>query len=192
MSTPVRCSGRNGDAAASEGYGTTGRRFAKRPSARRIPSSPCSGRILALDESHRGPPTAPRSTASASRQSAIVSLGSGSPVASIAAPPINASQKVNEWLKRSATASSTVRAAATTSGPTPSPGSVTIVAPEAPPDALTRSPPKRASRCEVGERLRTPLPRHPSREGSRARRRRAASNAWRMVQSGTAPPRHPA
>ncbi|HEX7942556.1 MAG TPA: 3-isopropylmalate dehydratase small subunit [Gemmatimonadaceae bacterium] len=73
--------------------------------------------------SHFGPPTAPSSTASARLQIAVVSSGSAVPVASIAAPPINASEKVNFTIASSAAASSTRRACSTISGPIPSPGS---------------------------------------------------------------------
>ena len=48
-------------------------------------SGPASGRTA--PPSHFGPPTAPSSTRVAARQAASVSGGSGSPVASIAAPP---------------------------------------------------------------------------------------------------------
>ena len=88
-STPSTRSSLRGDAPASAGCTRTGRRFAKSPSARRRPRSPCSGRTSARGSSHFGPPTAPRSTASALSHAASVEGGSGLPVASIAAPPMS-------------------------------------------------------------------------------------------------------
>src|SRR5664279_1349001 len=127
-STPASFSALSGAAAASFSCTVTGRTLAKRPSALRMPSSPCSGRTFARGVSHAGPPTAPRSTASLARQSATVSSGSGFPVASMAAPPISADVVSNECPHRSATASSTRTPCATTSGPMPSPGSSAIFA----------------------------------------------------------------
>src|SRR4051794_16353696 len=117
-SVPSRISRLSGLASSSEANGLTGRRLAKSPSPSRIPSRPCSGRGLAGSVvSHCGPPTAPRRMASAARQPARVSSGSGEPVASIAAPPIRYSENVKP---SSALSTSTVEA--TTSGPIPSPG----------------------------------------------------------------------
>src|SRR5439155_13005528 len=80
-------------------------------------SRPCSGRgRFGSVVSHLGPPTAPSRTASAARQPAKVSSGSGDPVASIAAPPIEYSENV-----KSSSALSTSTAEATTSRPIPSP-----------------------------------------------------------------------
>ena len=62
--------------------------LAYRPSARRRPSRPCSGRTFAVGSSHLGPPTAPSSTASARWHACSVSSGSAEPVASMAAPPM--------------------------------------------------------------------------------------------------------
>ncbi len=49
-------------------------------------------------------------------------------MASMAKPPMEASSKVKRWPYRWATAWSTFTPSATTSGPIPSPGSVTILA----------------------------------------------------------------
>ena len=66
MSTPSRYSGLSVEASLSASKIRTGRRFAYRPSALRMPSSPCSGRGLAGSVvSHFGPPMAASSTASA-------------------------------------------------------------------------------------------------------------------------------
>ena len=67
----------------------------KSPSAERIPRSAFSGRLSPGRLSHLGPPTAPRSTLSLARQPSTVSFGSGSPVASIAEPPIRYFVKLN-------------------------------------------------------------------------------------------------
>ena len=80
MSTPSSRSGLSGEAPASAGWTRTGRRLAKSPSARRMPRSPCSGRVLAADHPTSGPPTAPSRTASAARHASRVARGSGSPV----------------------------------------------------------------------------------------------------------------
>src|SRR4051794_376643 len=118
-SVPSMTSRLSGLASSRAGNGLTGRRVANRPSPSRMPSSPCSGRgRLGSVVSHLGPPTAPRRTASASRQAASVSSGSAVPVASIAAPPIGCSE--NSKLSK---ARRTSTAEATTSGPIPSPGS---------------------------------------------------------------------
>src|SRR5262245_28639380 len=97
-----------------------GRRFAYTSSSRRRPIRPASGR--AEPPSHFGPPTAPNSTASAARQASSVSDGSGSPTASIAAPPNACSSTESS----SGSASRTATATAITSGPIPSPGRQTI------------------------------------------------------------------
>src|SRR4051812_37836925 len=123
-SVPSMRSRLSGLASSRASKGLTGRRLAKSPSPSRRPSSPCSGRgRCASVVSHFGPPTAPRRTASASRQPAKVSSGSGDPVASIAAPPIEYSENV-----KSPSAWSTSTAEATTSRPIPSPGRRAIVA----------------------------------------------------------------
>uniref|UniRef100_A0A7V1ZIF4 Serine/threonine protein kinase n=1 Tax=Thermoanaerobaculum aquaticum TaxID=1312852 RepID=A0A7V1ZIF4_9BACT len=77
--------------------------------------------------SQRGPPTAPKRTASASRQSRKVASGSGSPVRSMAAPPTSPSLSLSFKPAFSATLSRTRTAAAVTSGPMPSPGSTAIL-----------------------------------------------------------------
>ena len=108
------------DAPLSAGKSFAGRRLAKSPSSLRMPSRAASGRTGA--SSHLGPPTAPSSTASAACAARTVSSGRGCPAASIAAPPIRASEKMNSCPKRSATRLSTRRAEETISGPMPSPG----------------------------------------------------------------------
>src|SRR3954454_5732616 len=95
---------------------TAGLRFAYVSSAARSASSPCSGRTSAASNS--GSPTGPLSTATADRQVSTVSCGSGLPVARIAAPPSRRSSSSTPG----ASASSTSRASADTSGPIPSPG----------------------------------------------------------------------
>src|SRR3954452_11470154 len=123
-SVPSMRSRLSGLASSRASKGLTGRRLANRPRPSRRPSSPCSGRgRLGSVVSHFGPPTAPRRTASAARQPAKVSSGSGDPVASIAAPPIEYSENV-----KSPSAWSTSTAEATTSRPIPSPGRRAIVA----------------------------------------------------------------
>src|SRR3954471_8689592 len=123
-SVPSMRSRLSGLASSSASKGLTGRRLANRPRPSRRPSSPCSGRgRFGSVVSHFGPPTAPRRTASAARQPAKVSSGSGDPVASIAAPPIEYSENV-----KSPSAWSTSTAEATTSRPIPSPGRRAIVA----------------------------------------------------------------
>ena len=79
-------SGRSGLASASASLGRTGRRFAYNPSPLRRPSSPCSGRGASGSVvSHFGPPTAPRSTASAARHASSTSSVSAVPCSSISA-----------------------------------------------------------------------------------------------------------
>ena len=77
MSTPLSFSGFSGEAAASSGMVATGRRFANRPSALRIASSPCSGRICTGMSAHFGPPTAPSRIPSDALHAAIVASGNG-------------------------------------------------------------------------------------------------------------------
>ena len=73
QSTPSSSSGLSGEAAISAGWTVIGRRLANRPRPPRRANSACSGRTLASGSSHFGPPTAPRSTASASRQASTSS-----------------------------------------------------------------------------------------------------------------------
>ena len=127
-STPVSTSGLSVEANSKAGASLTGRRLANRPSALRMPSSPCSGRTFAVGLSHLGPPTAPSSTASLHWHKKTVSGGSGCPVASIAQPPRNSEPNTNSWPKRLPMASNTLTASAVTSGPMPSPGKSAIVA----------------------------------------------------------------
>src|SRR5436190_489191 len=123
-SVPSMRSRLSGLASSRASKGLTGRRLANSPRPSRRPSSPCSGRgRFGSVVSHLGPPTAPSRTASAARQPAKVSSGSGDPVASIAAPPIEYSENV-----KSSSALSTSTAEATTSRPIPSPGRRAIVA----------------------------------------------------------------
>ncbi len=61
-------------------------------------------------------------TASASRQAASVSSGSGASFSRSARAPSSHSEKTNVWPKRASTAFRTATAAAVTSGPMPSPG----------------------------------------------------------------------
>ena len=60
-------------------------------------SSPFSGRRAGSTASHFGPPTLPISTASAALQAASVSSVSGTPNASMDAPPSLRSSKQNVW-----------------------------------------------------------------------------------------------
>src|SRR3954454_22229785 len=140
-SVPSMRSRLSGLASSRASKGLTGRRLANSPRPSRRPSSPCSGRGgCASGVSHFGPPTAPRRTASAARQPAKVSSGSGDPVASIAAPPIEYSENV-----KSPSALSTSTAEATTSRPIPSPGRRAIVALMAAGSLATAIPPATAA-----------------------------------------------
>ncbi len=87
-STLATISGFSGDDAASAGSTLTGRRFAKSPSSFLICSSPRSGRSDGSTASHFGPPTAPRSAASARRVASMSSARSGTPNRSRASPPM--------------------------------------------------------------------------------------------------------
>ena len=118
---------RSRQAPASSGSSRAGRRLANRPRALRMPSRPFSGRRAGSMLSHLGPPTAPRYTASAFRQASTVAAGRGSPVASMAAPPMRAGTKSNSWPNFLATASRTATPWATISGPMPSPGNRQMV-----------------------------------------------------------------
>src|SRR5215217_463528 len=120
-SVPSMRSRLSGLASRSAGLGRTGRMFANRPSSLRRPSRPCSGRAAPGSVlSHLGPPTAASSTASALRQLSSTSSVSGTPCASIEAPPISSSS-----MSKSPTAASSRLAASMISGPMPSPGSRT-------------------------------------------------------------------
>ena len=83
------------------------------------------GRTLAFGLSHFGPPTAPRRSASAVSATCRSSSRIATPCASIAQPPAAISSHSMVKPKRLPAASSTRRAEATTSGPTPSPGMAT-------------------------------------------------------------------
>src|SRR5271170_282109 len=86
---------------------------------------PCSGRTLPVP--HLGPPTAPRSTASAALAHARESSGRGFPVASIAQPPMSLCWKSISRPVAFSTTLRTLIASAVTSGPTPSPANTQIV-----------------------------------------------------------------
>src|SRR6267143_2704084 len=105
----------------------TGRTLTYIPSPFRRSSSPLSGRFPTDSASHFGPPTAPKNMASALRQPSRVSLGSGVPAASMAAPPIRNSANSNWWLNSCADSRRMAAAARVTSGPIPSPGNRTMV-----------------------------------------------------------------
>jgi len=122
MSTPANTSGRRVLAEASAGTTFTGPEVGEQAQLFAQPQESLLRRTAARGSLHFGPPTAPSSTASPARQAASDSSGSGSPVSSMAIPPTSASVKVNVWPKRAATASSTLRPSATTSGPMPSAG----------------------------------------------------------------------
>src|SRR6202521_2214364 len=127
MSRSPKRSGFNGDIPRSGSRTLTGRTFTYRPIPLRRSSSPLSGRFPTGSASHFGPPTAPRNTASALRQASSVSLGSGVPAASMAAPPIRNSANSNWWLNSCADSRKMAAAARVTSGPMPSPGNRTML-----------------------------------------------------------------
>src|SRR6267378_3513614 len=122
-----RRSGLRGEIPFSGSRSFTGRTLTYSPSPFRKPSSPLSGRFPTSSESHFGPPTAPRKTASAFPQASSVSFGRGVPAASMAAPPIGSSWNSNSWLNSCAVSRRIVAAARDTSGPMPSPGNRTMV-----------------------------------------------------------------
>ena len=101
--------------------------FAKTPSSWRSRSSPASGRTLASGSDHFGPPIAPSSTASARRQPASVAAGSGSPVASMAAPPNGAGFERELVAEAARDRLEHAHAFGVTSGPMPSPARTAIV-----------------------------------------------------------------
>ena len=119
-------SGLIGEASFRDSKITAGRRFANSPNAERMPKRPASGRLLPCIPSHFGPPTAPSRTASDALHLSMVSCGNGSPTASIAQPPINASVYSTPKLNFSETLSKTFTASFTISGPIPSPLSTVI------------------------------------------------------------------
>src|SRR5512133_3547619 len=128
MSTPFSFSALSGEESISAGWTFTGRRLANTPSPLRSPSSPCSGRTLALGSSHFGPPTAPSSTALDFWHSVRTASVSATPWASIEQPPISRSTNVKSWPRFFATTWRTRMASAVTSGPMPSPGRTTMFA----------------------------------------------------------------
>ena len=89
MSTPFTNSSFKVDEETSSSYITAGLKFAKSPRAFLIPKSAFSGLIAGSRVSYFQSPTAPRKTASEFFASSRVFSGSGPPVSSIAAPPIN-------------------------------------------------------------------------------------------------------
>ena len=82
MSRPETTSGLSVEASASSGNTVAGRRFAKKSHSLRRPRIAFSGRLSRGSVSYFGPPTAPKSTASALFASASVAAGSGSPATS--------------------------------------------------------------------------------------------------------------
>src|SRR4051794_36696569 len=135
MSTPSSSSSRSGEEPASAGWTRTGRRLAYNPRPPRREKRACSGRTVASGSDHFGPPTAPSRIASAAPQTARSSSRIGTPYVSIAIPPTRCSDHSIVKPNRSPVASTTRRAAATTSGPTPSPGIVAtryVVTPASP------------------------------------------------------------
>lgn len=128
MSTPSTISGRSVEASARALKICTGRRLVYRPSSLRMPKSPCSGRGAAGSVvSHLGPPTAASSTASEARAASSVAVGKGSPVASMAAPPMSASVYSKAVSYFAPTAFSTFTPSAMISGPMPSPANKQIL-----------------------------------------------------------------
>ena len=126
-SAPRTISVFSGERPASESNTASGRRLAYSPSDLRIRSSPCSGRTLADGSlSYFGSPIAPNNTASERRQTACVSAGYGSPVASIAQAPTSAFSYLKTCPYFAATRSRTFTASPTISGPIPSPGKSAI------------------------------------------------------------------
>ena len=103
----------------------TGRTFANTSSSARSASRPISGRTSPV--SHRGPPTAPFSTASACLTAVRTWGGNGSPCVSMAFPPNGYCAVSYEKPKAVAATSSTRRVSRIVSGPMPSPGSTAIL-----------------------------------------------------------------
>ena len=124
MSSPSITSGFKEEAPASSLYRIAGLRLAYRSRPARIANRPLSGLNERSMLSHWGPPTAPNKIASDCFPSASVSSGSGTPVSSIALPPINACSVEISSLCFSTRALSTFSASVTISGPIPSPGSI--------------------------------------------------------------------
>src|SRR5215510_9540241 len=117
----------SGEAATSMGKQVAGRRLAKRSSSLRRPRRPRSGRFSWGRLSHLGPPTEPKRMASLRSQRARVAGGRGSPVASMAAPPIRAGSNSKATPVARPTTSSTLRASGVTSCPMPSPPRIAIL-----------------------------------------------------------------
>ena len=117
---------RSGDEATSAGWTVTGRRFANSPSVPRSANSACSGRTVAAGLSHLGPPHAPSRIASPAPAASMSSGRIATPYVSIALPPAAISDQSTPKSNARPAASSTARPAATTSGPTPSPGIVAM------------------------------------------------------------------
>ena len=180
MSTPASSSGRSGDARSSSGLTATGRRFAYRPRPLRIASNPCSGRTLARGSSHFGPPTAPRSTASACCASSSVAGGSAEPVASMAAPPMSASRVSNVCPPALATASRTATASVVTSGPIPSPGRTQMSARMGPSPSSKKTSRKARARYRLGASDSTAW----ARRGASPDQATARCNRWRTGAPG--------
>lgn len=96
MSVPSTTSRLRVLASSSCGKIVAGRRLANACRPARRPSRPRSGRSAAGRVSHLYPPMAARRTASDALHVSSVTSGSGTPVASSAAPPINASWMLRE------------------------------------------------------------------------------------------------
>mmetsp|Transcript_1316 Transcript_1316/g.3105 ORF Transcript_1316/g.3105 Transcript_1316/m.3105 type:complete len:206 (-) Transcript_1316:94-711(-) len=126
ISTPDTTSRFKVDASASWGNTWAGRRFAKAFSPERRPRSPRSGRSSGGMVSHLYPPMAESSTASEALHIVMVSSGRGTPVASMAAPPMSASWNSRLCPSALTAALRTFTATSVISGPMPSPGSRVI------------------------------------------------------------------
>src|SRR5262252_6834778 len=117
----------SGEASTSMGKQVAGRRLANRSSSLRRPRRPRSGRFSWGRLSHLGPPTEPNRMASLRSQRARVAGGRGSPVPSIAAPPMRAGSNSKATPVARPTTSSTLRASGVTSCPMPSPPRIAIL-----------------------------------------------------------------
>src|SRR5215468_2739142 len=123
MSRPLTISGLRVDAPISGSNTIAGLRFANRSISLRSRRRPRSGFCWNGSESHFGPPTAPKRTASLCCASRSVSSVSGTPWASSAAPPTRPSVTSKVAMRRRPNHSMTRLTWRITSGPMPSPGS---------------------------------------------------------------------
>ena len=121
----------SGQAFFNCGNKSAGRRLQKSPNPLRMARSPASGRRLGGSSYHFDsptlPPTAPSSTESLSLAVLRASSVNGTPVASMETPPISTSLYLNSCPYFVPTASSTLHASRTISGPIPSPGITAIL-----------------------------------------------------------------